>query len=74
MEQAVNLQNTSQAGYTAGASKWKKRIGYGVGDRIQCCIQHHGVLSHDILYRCIWNLGSSGRNPDAGHKVYRRAD
>lgn len=32
MEQAVNLQNTSQAGYTAGASKWKKRIGYGVGE------------------------------------------
>lgn len=42
MEQAVNLQNTSQAGYTAGASKWKKRIGYGVG------------ISDAILYSAPW--------------------
>ena len=32
MEQAENLQNTSKAGYTAGESTWKKRIGYGVGE------------------------------------------
>ena len=49
MEQAVNLQNTSQAGYTAGASKWKKRIGYGVGD-LGCNLVFSTMASYLMIF------------------------
>ena len=49
MEQAVNLQNTSQAGYAAGASKWKKRIGYGVGD-LGCNLVFSTMASYLMIF------------------------
>ena len=42
----------------------------GGGSRLQSGIQYHGVLSDDILYRCVWNISGRSGYADAGHKVY----
>ena len=49
MEQTANLQNPSRAAKNEGAAKWKKRIGYGVGD-LGCNLVFSTMASYLMIF------------------------
>lgn len=49
MEQADRLQNIPSEGNGAVASKWKKRIGYGVGD-LGCNLVFSTMASYLMIF------------------------